>query len=644
LAFGGIERRRALLCSAIKMARLHCLLPLVAAGAMMIARPAVGQLAGGQGEEAPRPRRQPSVLVLAIDDFTLPYVRLTFDALASGLMASAQRPALYLESLDGSRFSEPGYLDHAGAWLAQKYRTTEIDLVVPLGTDAFRFLVERQGEPFRAARVLYLEAGSVGMSMPTSGGLELQDHMGAAVQTIRQVLPGLTHLALVIGESPVERRRWTNFIRRTRDAGLEPIELTGLSMAAVQQAVARLPPHTAVIMLAPTTGPEGEVMPQGQWCAAISAAANAPAFTPAAHDFGCGVVGGLMRDWTLAGELLSREVAARLATPSTEVRQVPFSQYTRLAFDDRQLRRWGIPESRLPAGSEVRFREPSLWHDNRGAILGVIGVTALQTLLIGGLLFEHRRRRRAEYESRQNLAAIAHLDRRAAMGELATSLAHEISQPLHGILQNVDVADMVLDRSPGAPAGDELREIIGDIRKADVRATEMIKRMRAMLVKHELEARPVNLNDVARESVAIVRPDAAARGVQLEARLADGLPAVRGDAVHLQQVVLNLLINAVDAVTRMPPARRSVVVTTADNGAEVRVSVADTGFGIAAERIGDIFEPFYTTKGGGQGMGMGLAIARGIVNAHAGRIGALNNPQGGATVWFSVPTSPEVPS
>jgi signal transduction histidine kinase len=181
-------------------------------------------------------------------------------------------------------------------------------------------------------------------------------------------------------------------------------------------------------------------------------------------------------------------------------------------------------------------------------------------------------------------------------------------------------------------------EIISDIRKDDLRASEVIRRMRGLLQKHELERNPVDLNEITHDTIAIVRPDATSRDVQLDVELADVNGAV-GDRVHLQQVLLNLLMNAIDAAAAMPPERRRVRVYTAQGNGEVRVAVADRGTGIRAERVTDIFEPFYTTKTGGSGMGMGLAIARNIIDAHAGRMGAENNDGGGATVWFSVPVA-----
>jgi len=306
-------------------------------------------------------------------------------------------------------------------------------------------------------------------------------------------------------------------------------------------------------------------------------------------------------------------------------------------FDWRQVQRWNIDPSLLPPGSDIRFKVPTAWELYRWYIVSALSLLALQSLLIAGLVFERRRRRQAEVDSRRNLAAISHLDRRAAMGELATSLAHELNQPLNAILQNAGMAQMML-RSTTLPSElSEMTDIIGDIRKDDIRASEVIRRMRGLLQKHELEAHPVDLNDVAQETIAIVRPDARARQIEMEVELVDGIRPVLGDRVHLQQVLLNLLMNAMDAVADMPLERQRVRVSTTQSEGAVRLAVSDTGTGIPLDRLTTIFEPFYTTKTGGSGMGMGLAIARGIIEAHDGRMAAENNTAGGAIVWFSIP-------
>lgn len=609
--------------------------------ALVVALAVAGDAVSAQDERPPDTTAQRGVLFFAVEDFTRPYVRLMFEALSDELLRAPDAPAIYFESLDSTRFQEKEYIDDVREWLARKYRGTRIDLVVPISEDALVFLADAHGEPWPTARILYLEAGGVRVDTPTvlpqAGGLLLTDHTADALAVVKTILPDTKRVALLIGASALEQLRWRSFADKVRMVGLEPIELAALSMEDSLAALSRLPPQTVVFILQPAIDAKGHVLPPNEACELITSAGYAPAFTLGAQDLGCGVVGGMMRDWTIVGRLLGGEVLSRLRTPSTTVVHVPVAKYTTLAFDNRQLERWNIPERRLPAGAVIRFREPNLWRDRRGLVLTTVGVTVVQALLIAGLIFEHRRRRRAEIESRRNLAAMAHLDRRAAMGELATSLAHELNQPLNAILQNAGVAQMMLTSTTLPPSLGEIPDIISDIRKDDIRASEMIRRMRGLLQKHELEARPVDLNDVALDTVAIVRPDANAREIVLDVTLQEGVERILGDRVHLQQVLLNLLMNAMDAVAGMPEERRQIQVRTMQMNGEVRLAVADRGTGIPKDGLTKIFEPFFTTKGEKDGMGMGLAIARNIVDAHGGRMVAENNPGGGATVWFSLP-------
>jgi signal transduction histidine kinase len=407
------------------------------------------------------------------------------------------------------------------------------------------------------------------------------------------------------------------------------------SLAGLLDAVARVPADSLILYIrfaqdVPDAASSTDV------ARLVAERSPVPVYTVAEGFIGSGVVGGSVFATREAGTRLA-ELALRVLN-GDRPHEIPIEQ-ARLVptFDWRQLRQLRISERALPTASVILFREISVWERYRTVIGVTAAVLLLQSLLIAGLVFERRRRRHAEMDARRNLAAMAHLDRRAAMGELATSLAHELNQPLNAILQNAGVAQILLAANPLPPALGELAEIISDIRKDDIRASEVIRRMRGLLQKHELESQPVNLNEVALDTLAIVRPDARSREVEVEVELAEGLPAILGDRIHLQQVVLNLFMNALDAVATMPTDRRKVQVSTALVNSEVRLAVADTGVGIPAERLSEIFEPFYTTKTGGSGMGMGLAIACSIVEAHAGRMGAENNPGVGATVWFSLP-------
>jgi PAS domain S-box-containing protein len=239
-------------------------------------------------------------------------------------------------------------------------------------------------------------------------------------------------------------------------------------------------------------------------------------------------------------------------------------------------------------------------------------------------------RKRAE-EANRNLA---HAARLAVAGELTASIAHEINQPLGAILSNADAAEILLER-PHPPL-DEIRQILADIRRDDLRASDVIQHLRSLLRKHELEFQPLDCNDLIVEVLRLAAADGQRRRVHFAREFAADLPPVPGDRVHLQQVLLNLLLNAMDAMAETPIQRRKVTIRTQRWGVDrVEVAVIDTGSGIDPQRIGRIFESFFTTKK--EGMGLGLSIARSIIEAHHGTLAVKNNPTGGATFAFTLP-------
>ena len=246
--------------------------------------------------------------------------------------------------------------------------------------------------------------------------------------------------------------------------------------------------------------------------------------------------------------------------------------------------------------------------------------------------------RQAELETQHLRQQVAHVGRVTMMGQLATALAHEINQPLGAILRNAEAAELFLqDASPDL---DEIRAIIADIREDDQRAGAVIDRMRGLLKRQNLSTRPIHVGELIGDVRALVRVDAAARHVKLDVNVPGDLPPVRGDRVHLQQVLLNLILNGMDALNDSSLEDRRVSVTALLDGARtVEVAVSDTGTGIPADKLAHIFDPFFTTKR--SGMGMGLPISRTIIEAHGGRFWAENNNSGGATFRFTLPIAEE---
>jgi signal transduction histidine kinase/integral membrane sensor domain MASE1 len=258
----------------------------------------------------------------------------------------------------------------------------------------------------------------------------------------------------------------------------------------------------------------------------------------------------------------------------------------------------------------------------------------------GGAVVTHvdvTERRRAELEAQRARQELAHFSRVSTMGELTASLAHQLNQPLTGILSNAQAARRFLDASP--PDVQEIRDIVGDIIEDDRRAGEVIRRMRDMMTKVSSEMVALDVNALIRDVAVLMASDTIIRNVPFVFELAPEAPFVRGDRVELQQVVLNLLMNAMDAVEDRPVAERGVIVRSECRNGSVLVSVKDSGWGLAPGAEANVFEPFFTTKA--TGMGMGLAIARSIVESHGGHIWAESNAHRGATFFVSLPLAHE---
>jgi C4-dicarboxylate-specific signal transduction histidine kinase len=243
-----------------------------------------------------------------------------------------------------------------------------------------------------------------------------------------------------------------------------------------------------------------------------------------------------------------------------------------------------------------------------------------------------------EIEASGQRAALAHMGRVAMMSELSGSLAHELNQPLSAILNNAQAAQHYLARKNVDKA--ELAEILVDILGEVRRAGEVIRRMRTMLRKGTVEFEPVDINKLVQQVLSLIHSDLVARGVSVLTQLAPGLPLVRGDAVQIQQVLLNLIVNGCDAMHDVTASDRELrIETEQDSADQLRIRVADRGAGLPGEMLEKIFEPFMTTKR--NGLGMGLALCRSIVTAHGGRIWASRNEGPGLSISFTLKVNSE---
>jgi PAS domain S-box-containing protein len=294
-------------------------------------------------------------------------------------------------------------------------------------------------------------------------------------------------------------------------------------------------------------------------------------------------------------------------------------------------------ELRLPYQIEFRTQRTDgtvRWVDARGR--GYYD-EAGKPLSMTGVTFDITDRKEAELAAQRNREDLSHLSRVSAMGELAASIAHELNQPLSGIVSNAAAGQRFIDRGDVDLA--ELRELLRDINADGRRAGDVIRGIQSMVKKRAPVRERVNLNDLVMKVVQMVKPNAMLHSCELGTFLDPDLPTVEADPVQLQQVLLNLVINAFDAMRDMPLGRRKVAIATERNGdATIRISVRDYGVGIPVEASERLFDQFFTTKR--EGLGMGLAIVRSIIEIHGGTIAAENADDGGARFQFTLPVTP----
>ena len=600
--------------------------------------------AGALADQTVAPK---TVLVLFEETRALAAVAETDDAIRSTLQAGATLPIqLYTEYLGLSWFPEEARELALRDLLQKTYAARRPDVVIVWGTGGLRFALKHRAAMFEGVPIVFcaVDPALLPQLAEDSGvtGVSRRIDWTSSLDLIRRLHPETREVAIVTGSGALDVR-WEAEARRALAGYPGAVTLTYLARQAMPQllkAVESLSSGTVILYGAVLRDGASRPYLPHEALVLLSNVSRVPIYAVTPNMLGRGAVGGRFLDFAshgvTAAQLALRILSGERLGPSDIVEaDNPY------LFDWHQLRRWGIDESRLPAGSVVRFREASVWDLYKSHIIAAVVLIVTQSALIAMLLVQRARRQRAEDQARARREELAHALRVATVGELSASLAHEITQPLTAIATNAHAARRLLATSRAD--GNELNETLVDIAGDAERAGSIVRRLRVLVRKQLAERQPVDINKTITEVATILRRDIARADVSLQLHLAEDLPRVIGDAVQLQQVVLNLLVNACQAMAGVADGPRVLRVETAPAKlGSIEITVADTGAGVAEPELERMFEPFVSSKA--EGLGMGLSISRSIVEAHGGRIVATRNPDRGLTFHVTLPTGKTRPA
>ena len=543
------------------------------------------------------------------------------------------------EYLDAAHFSDPAHLQLFQDYLGKKYAKQPLDLILAFPSKNYTLAGALPDALFPVVPVVFVAVNEQAVPLAISKlgvtGIVQRFDIRGTLGLIMRLQPD-THRIVVIGGKSESDRATLSRISEVAES-LEGVEFefwTNRPVAQLPGAVPSLPKDTVILLSTVQQDVTGQPFFTSRIVKTLAPAASVPVYVLGGWALGSGALGGSVVDPEELGARVGKLALRVLGGENPETVPIEVATKGTPTVDWRALQRWRIKASRVPVNTIIRYRPETLWDEHRDLILIMLAVFVAQAATISGLLVQRKHRRRAEVEILLQRTELAHVSRVSTMGQLTSTLAHELSQPLGAILRNAEAAEIFLQKEK--PDLEEIRAILADIRVDDQRAGSVINRMRQLLQRRSLELNRLDLSEVLTGAVTLVQADARTRQVEVTLQLPVKLPDISGDRVHLQQVLLNLILNGLDAMADGVKSERRLTVRAglAQDG-NVEVAVSDCGTGIPADQQNRLFEPFFTTKP--EGMGMGLVISRTIIEAHGGKIWAENNVGGGAVFKFTLP-------
>jgi signal transduction histidine kinase len=549
---------------------------------------------------------------------------------------------IHSESLDLSQFRRAGYEQMLADYYRRKYAGKKPDLIVAILEPSLDFLLRHGETAFPGAPIVFcgIDSSTIQGKLLRSNvtGVLLLREFSPTLDIALRLQPNTRNVFVVGGTSPFDRHLLALARRdlKAYEARVAIRYLVDLPMDALLKTVSTLPANSVVFFTTLLADGAGLSFVPHEALSSVAKAANAPVYVALDQYVGTGAVGGNVYSVAEHGGQAA-ELGLQILRGARPV-NLPIRELGAQIdlFDARQLSRWGLDETRLPSHSIIRYRDPSAWQQYRWYVLGTIAVVLLQSALITGLILARVRRRQAEEDAKRQRGELAHVLRVTTMGELTATLAHDINQPLTAISMNAQAASRLMGRGPAETQ--EVREALTDIAADAMRAGKIIQRLRMLFRKEQVELVAVDINALIEDAKRLLQTAIMTRRIDVRLALQEGLSPVLGDLVQLEQVLLNVLVNACDAIGAAEDGPRVITIQSSQSrSSRLAVKIVDTGIGVKDGDLERIFEHFVSTKP--QGLGMGLAISRSIINAHGGRIWATRNLHRGLTLHIELPAA-----
>ena len=546
---------------------------------------------------------------------------------------------IYSIYLDSARFPRNLTSPHLLGLIRDNFAGMTFDAVLAVGPVSLTFALEHRAELAPDAPILFnAVAGDAANEVdlpPDVGGVLRTYDMGNAIDFAMELQPGARRIVVMSGTAGFDRDMMGRAKAALGDefAGLTVSYVSDLPLDGYVAAARGYDRDTILLLLTFLRDSTGRSMVPRDAAAAIAATSGAPTYGFYRTYLQGGVMAGHVTTYEDVGRILASEALAAIGNRSGHKLPVVEAPAANLV-NWPQLARYGIDQRRVPPDTVRLFYEPPVWQRYRREIALATVVLLLQAATIAALVVQMRRRKRAASDLEAGRIELAHAARASQLGQLSGAIAHELNQPLSAILSNAQAGSLILGSE--TPDLAEIAEILSDIAEDDRRAADIIVQLRRMMKEGDVTFARIDLNEVVAATLDLLRSELVARRTDVEFRRAKGPVPVLGNFTQLQQVVLNVLLNAADAMKDLPPAQRHVVFETSIlDGGTRQLVVSDRGPGLTEEAATNAFKPFVTSRP--EGLGLGLSICRSIAKAHGGTLAFEHGTEAGARIVLALP-------